>query len=71
MTPIEISIRSALQNCTFLPGSFDKRFVMNLQADKPMTEKGRAFMITCFHKYRRQIKNYQQLSEQLNVKAKV
>lgn len=67
MTPVENSIRIALQKCTFLPGTFDKRFVMNLDGLKPMTEKGRAFMIKCFHKYRRQIPNYEKLNDQLHV----
>lgn len=63
MTLTERHIAEALSNVTFLPGSFDKRFVKQLPnwLEREMTEKGRARMIAIFHKYRRQIPNYEKL----------
>ena len=67
MTDLEHKIAVSLNNCTFLPGSFDKRFVKQLRdkLDQPMTDKGRAFMMSLFHKYRRQIPDYDNLNGQL------
>lgn len=67
MTAIEIKIANALKFCTFLPGSFDKRFVKQLPnwIDREMTENGSAYMIKLFHKYHRQIPNYTELSNEL------
>jgi len=63
MTATEIKVANALLQCTFLPGSFDKRFVKQLPnwQDREMTEKGRAMMLKLFQKYRRQIRNYEEL----------
>lgn len=63
MTVTERHIASALSQVTFLPGSFDKRFVKQLPnwLEREMTEKGRDKMIALFHKYRRQIPNYEKL----------
>ena len=63
MTSHEKKIAWALSRCTFLPGSFDKLFVKQLDnwKDREMTEKGRAKMIELLHKYKRQIPNYQKL----------
>jgi len=47
---------------TFLPGSYDKRFCRGLSPDGDYTEKQIAYMRKCFHKYRRQIKDYEQIS---------
>lgn len=47
---------------TFLPGSYDKRFCNSLAQDADYTEKQIAYMRKCFHKYRRQIKDYEQIS---------
>lgn len=67
MTSQERKIASALKGVTFLPGHFDKRFVRQLNFEKDMTVKGRAFMIKLLHKYRRQIHNYQSLNGQLTL----
>ena len=63
MTVTERHIARALSMVTFIPGSFDKRFVKQLPnwLEKEMTEKGRAKMIELLHKYRRQIPNYEKL----------
>lgn len=58
MSDIETDIANALKNCSFLPGCFDKRFVRNLNTAKPMTEKGRKFMVVLLFKYRKQIPNH-------------
>lgn len=67
MTAIESKMALRLNHCTFLPGSFDKRFVKQLSnwKDREMTEKGRAKMIELFHKYRRQISDYQTIHNEL------
>lgn len=44
---------------TFLPASYDKRFCYGLPIDAEYTEKQIAFIHKIFHKYRRQIKDYQ------------
>lgn len=68
MTSLEAKIANALLRCSFQAGSADKRFVKQLPnwAKRTMTEKGKAFMITLLHKYRRQIKNYDELCLELN-----
>lgn len=57
MTNLERDIAIALGNCSFLPGTFDKRFVKNLPNwyEREMTVKGRAMLIKLMDKYRRQI----------------
>jgi hypothetical protein len=65
MTEPEKSIAWALRNCSFLPGSFDKRFVNQLDKwiDRDMTVKGRAKMMELLQKYRRQIPNFEKLKK--------
>ncbi len=46
---------------TFLPASYDKRFCSGLPEDGDYTEKQVAYIRHCFHKYRRQIKDYQKI----------
>jgi hypothetical protein len=60
MTEIEKHMANGLKFCTFLPGSFDKRFVKQLDnwIDREMTTDGRSMMVKLYHKYRRQISNY-------------
>jgi len=65
MTDLQKQVATALKNCSFLPGSFDKRFVRNLDPDKEMTEKGLNMMLRLFDRYRRQIPNYQGLKERI------
>ena len=45
-----------------LPGSYDKRFCNSLAPEADYTEKQIAYMRKRFHKYRRQIKDYEQIS---------
>jgi hypothetical protein len=68
MTTIERKIASALISCSFLPGSFDKRFIRQLPnwENREMTEKGREKMIELLHKYRRQIPNHVALKNELH-----
>jgi len=47
---------------TFLLGSYDKRFCNSLAPEADYTEKQKAYIRKCFHKYRRQIKDYEQIS---------
>ena len=48
---------SALAKCTFLPASFDKRFVRDMLGRNPeaMTEKQRRLVSALVQRYRRQI----------------
>lgn len=68
MTQTERDIAYALNRCTFLPGSFDKKFVHQLDKwhDKEMTDKGRAYMMRLLDKYKRQIYNYSELKNRVN-----
>ena len=65
---IEQRVAFALNRCSFLPGSFDKKFVHQLDKwkDREMTEKGRAKMIELLTKYRRQVPNYAKLNLEIN-----
>lgn len=62
MTELEFAAISALQFVTYLPGSWDKRFVRDM-ASKPrdyeLSEKQRDCLLEKLHRYRRQIKNWQ------------
>ena len=71
MTSIELQIASALNACSFLPGSFDKKFVHQLEnwKDREMTVKGRAKMIELLRKYRRQIPDHGRLVVKLTGEA--
>jgi len=57
MTDNEKKAAIALQKVNYLPASFDKKFAHQLsdKLDKPMTEKGRNYMLHLLKKYRRQI----------------
>jgi hypothetical protein len=72
MTVLEYRIATALQQCRFLPGSFDKRFVNQLTnwTKRDLTVKGRAKLIEMLHKYRRQIPEYSTFVSELNGKVK-
>lgn len=61
LAPIEVKMLRALAACTFLPGSFDKRFVRDIQGQTALTEKQRALLHKTFYRYRRQmgLTNYQ------------
>lgn len=61
MTQTEKEIALALGNCTFLPGSWDKRFARDLafaaknSPDVAFTERQAAHLLRLAHKYRRQL----------------
>lgn len=62
MTINQMDMILALHKCTFLPGSFDKRFVKTLfkrvaldNTVKPLTERQGKYLAQLFHKYRKQI----------------
>lgn len=65
MTDEEKKMIRLLDQCSFLPGSADKRFVKDMAACllvierygtpmKPLTEKQKANLLRLFHRYRRQ-----------------
>lgn len=59
MTPIQIKALSLLSGCTFLPGSFDKRFVRDLSSlpdkeAKELTDKQKRYLWKLVYKYRKQ-----------------
>lgn len=61
MTPAMIGIARHLGRCTFLPGSWDKRFARDIAAlaehspDKDLTDRQAAHLLRLTHKYRRQM----------------
>lgn len=62
MTVNQMDMILALHRCTFLPGSFEKRFVKSLfnrmalsNENKPLTEKQGKYLAKLFHRYRKQI----------------
>lgn len=58
MTTDEMQAVMALVRCTFLPGSWDKRFVRALgqhARDTPLSDKQREWLWKLVWKYRRQI----------------
>lgn len=65
LNEIEKKIVKALDTVTFLPASYDKRFYRSLAADAIYTEKQKRYLHFIFNKYRRQIKNYQELAFEL------
>lgn len=63
MTSEEINMIDALRTCSFLPGSYDKRFVKslmemlakeNLEKPKQLTENQHNYLVKMFHAYRKQ-----------------
>lgn len=74
MTPLEKKIANALSPAivTYLPGSFHKKFAGQLPNwhEREMTEPGRKLMLEMLHRYRRQIRNYQQLCLELEIEKK-
>lgn len=73
MTDLEKVITAALTQCSFTPGSFDKKFVKQLPNwwTRELTERGRETMIRLLHKYRRQIPEYQDICNELNGQKKI
>lgn len=55
LSPLERSMLAALASCTFLPGSFEKRFVRDISGVTALTEKQRALFYKTFFRYRRQM----------------
>lgn len=61
MTPRQRAILRDLARCKFYPGSFEKRFVHDLNSrpdDYPLSEKQAAFLDKTHHRYREQIQNH-------------
>lgn len=52
---------------TFLPGSYDKKFCNGLSTDAEYTDKQIEFMHKCFHRYRRQLKDYKEICYRLSM----
>ena len=59
MTDEQRKMVDELAGCTFIPGSYHKRFVRDMitRLDKDLTEKQAAFLVKLRVKYRRQITN--------------
>jgi len=63
MTPFEIHLATALANCSFLPGSSQKRFCRNmgdiarLSPEKELSLRQRHYMELMAWRYRRQLPN--------------
>lgn len=63
MTADEINIAKALDSCTYLPGSFEKRFARDMAAyaefnpKYELTEKQRDWLYKQLKRYRKQIPN--------------
>lgn len=57
MTAEQIKMVDELQSCTFLPGSYTKRFVKNMamMKDKELTVNQAAFLVKTRKAYRKQI----------------
>jgi hypothetical protein len=62
MTSNQIEMLIKLNRCSFLPGSFEKRFVKALfnraaigDSIKPLTERQGNYLAELFHRYRKQI----------------
>jgi hypothetical protein len=61
MTPLQITMIVDLHRCTFLPESFEKRFVKSLfyrashDPNKPITDRQNRYLAELYHKYRKQI----------------
>ena len=61
MLDLQIKKALALQKCTFLPGSFDKRFagdIASIARNNPtveLSQKQIAYLTVLFHKYRNQL----------------
>jgi hypothetical protein len=65
LNEVEKKVVKALVAVTFLPASYDKRFYRSLSVDGLYTEKQKKYLHFIFNKYRRQIKNYQELAFEL------
>lgn len=55
MTETERVLAQALAGCSFLPGSWDKRFVHDMAARSTVTEKQAWALLSVAWKYRRQL----------------
>ncbi len=67
MTQTEKDMLLGLSQCTFRPGSWEKRFVRNLHQrskskDPTITEKQREWLVEIAHRYRNQIDRQTPLS---------
>lgn len=65
LSPIEKEVVMALDQVTFLPASYDKRFWRSLHPDELYTWKQKRYIRFIFNKYRKQIKNYADLAFRL------
>jgi hypothetical protein len=58
MTPDQREMVTLLNSCTFLPGSYDKKFVRDMghiPDDQALTARQDRFLQTIFHRFRKQI----------------
>lgn len=66
LSAIEKEVVKALDQVTFLPASYDKRFWKSLSVDGHYTWKQKRYIAFIFNKYRKQISNYQDLALRLD-----
>jgi hypothetical protein len=66
LSELEKKLVKALGVVTFLPASYDKRFARSLSIDGHYTWKQKRYLAFIFNKYRKQIRNYQDLAMQLD-----
>ncbi len=61
MTEDQILVAQALERCTMLPGSFEKRFVRDMAArsrlrePQALTDKQASLLVALRHRFRRQL----------------
>ena len=56
----------ALAAVTFMPASYDKRFYCNMSVNGLYTDKQKNYLHFIFNKYRKQIRNYEELAMELD-----
>lgn len=67
MTPKQQAMIKALSGCTFLPGSYTKRFVRDMSSLEPetlLTVKQAAYLEKMFYAYRQQHQMLEKIREE-------
>lgn len=62
----KLMVRRLSSNVTFLPGSYDKRFCSGLPENGKYTFNQIQYIHKLFHKYRRQISDYEAIKSKIN-----
>ena len=61
ITDMHKEMLEALNKCTMLPGSWDKRFCRNLQGARELSERQANCIEVMYHRYRKQIVGHERL----------